>query len=277
MNLIDFIRLSLDEDVGKGDFTSLACIPNGTTGRARLIIKDTGVIAGISIAEEIFKYIDPALNFYQVNEDGSFVDQGDIAFTIEGNEQSILKGERLVLNCMQRMSGIASATRLYVDQLSGLKTKVLDTRKTTPLLRSLEKLSVKLGGGHNHRHGLYDMIMIKDNHVDYAGGIVQAIRNVSEYQQKNKMNLPVEIETRNIGEVQQVLDEGKVNRIMLDNFEVSKLKEAISLIAGKYETEASGGITLNTIRAYAETGVDYISVGALTHSIKSLDMSLKAV
>ncbi|MBL0342582.1 MAG: carboxylating nicotinate-nucleotide diphosphorylase [Bacteroidetes bacterium] len=270
MNLEEFIRLSLQEDIGEGDHTSLACIPSGSKGKAKLLIKDTGVIAGVALAETIFKMADPSLRFNKLLDDGSIVKHGDIVFTVEGDDQSILKTERLVLNCMQRMSGIATTTKLYVERLAGLHSRVLDTRKTTPLMRELEKWAVRIGGGLNHRMGLYDMIMIKDNHVDYAGGIIPAIKNVKSYLEKTKLLIPVEIETRNLEEVKEVLAEGGINRIMLDNFKPQQLKAAVALIAGRYETEASGGITLDTIRSFAETGVDYISVGALTHTVKAL-------
>lgn len=276
MTIEEFIKFSLQEDIGTGDHTSMACIPADTKGKARLLVKDTGVLAGMEVAPMIFKMVDPLLVFTKLINDGTIVNHGDIAFTVEGSEQSILKSERLVLNCMQRMSGIATTTRLYVERLAGLPAKVLDTRKTTPLMRDIEKWAVRIGGGMNHRMGLYDMILIKDNHVDYAGGIIEAIRNVRSYLEKTGNTIPVEIETRNLNEVKQVLSEGGVNRIMLDNFTPQQLREAVDLIAKRYETEASGGITLETIRSYGETGVDFISVGALTHTIKSLDMSLKA-
>lgn len=276
MTIEEFIKFSLQEDIGTGDHTSMACIPADTKGKARLLVKDTGVLAGMEVAPMIFKMVDPLLVFTKLINDGTIVNHGDIAFTVEGSEQSILKSERLVLNCMQRMSGIATTTRLYVERLAGLPAKVLDTRKTTPLMRDIEKWAVRIGGGMNHRMGLYDMILVKDNHVDYAGGIIEAIRNVRSYLEKTGNTIPVEIETRNLNEVKQVLSEGGVNRIMLDNFTPQQLREAVDLIAKRYETEASGGITLETIRSYGETGVDFISVGALTHTIKSLDMSLKA-
>ncbi len=277
MELDEFIKLSLEEDTGSGDHTSLSCIPVSASGKARLIIKDKGILAGMDLAKKVFHHIDPGMNFTPFLSDGDEVETGMVAFTIEGSEHHILRGERLVLNCMQRMSGIATTTRRYVNKLHGLKTRVLDTRKTTPLMRDLEKWAVRIGGGTNHRMGLYDMILIKDNHIDYAGGIINAIRNTNAYLVKNNLNIAVEIETRSLTEVRMVLSEGNVNRIMLDNFTPGLLREAIELISGKYETEASGGITIDTIREYAETGVDYISVGALTHSVKSLDLSLKAI
>lgn len=277
MNLQQFIRLSLEEDTGEGDHTSLACIPPGSHGKAQLLVKDTGIIAGMELAKAVFSELDPALSFTARLTDGSKVLPGMIAFEIEGNEHSILRGERLVLNCMQRMSGIATTTARYVDQLKGLPTRLMDTRKTTPLMRELEKWAVRIGGGMNHRMGLYDMILIKDNHSDYAGGITRAIRNTHDYLQKNKLRIPVEIETRNLEEVKEVLEVGLIDRIMLDNFTPENLRKAVEMVHNRYETEASGGITLETIRNYAETGVDFISVGALTHSVKSLDLSLKAV
>lgn len=273
----EFIRLALEEDTGSGDHTSLACIPENTVGKARLIIKEHGVLAGMELAEKVFNFLDPKMKFTPILSDGDHVEPGMVAFTVEGKEHHILRGERLVLNCMQRMSGIATTTRKYVEKLNGLNTRVLDTRKTTPLMRDLEKWAVRIGGGMNHRMGLYDMILIKDNHIDYAGGIVNAIRNTRAYLSSNKLDIPVEIETRNLEEVKLALSEGHINRIMLDNFTPALLRQAIQLISGKYETEASGGITLDTIREYAETGVDFVSVGALTHSVKSLDLSLKAI
>jgi len=277
MTLEEFIKLSLEEDTGSGDHTSIACIPAESKGKAGLLVKDKGVLAGVTLAEKIFMQLDPSLIFTKILDDGTKVDHGMTAFTVEGNDRSILTGERLVLNCMQRMSGIATTTRKYIDLLEGYSTRVLDTRKTTPLMRDLEKWAVRIGGGMNHRMGLYDMILIKDNHVDYAGGIKAAIRNVKSYLEITKLNLPVEIETRNLAEVKEVLEEGNVDRIMLDNFTFDLLAEAVTLINKQYETEASGGITLETVQNYAKTGVDFISVGALTHSVKSLDLSLKAI
>ena len=277
MKLEEFIRLSLQEDIGSGDHTSLACIPKGSKGKANLLIKDTGILAGMDLARDIFSIVNSDLNFSPILKDGDSILPGMIAFEIEGEEQSIVTAERLVLNCMQRMSGIATTTKKYVDRVEGLPVKVLDTRKTTPLLRDIEKWAVRIGGGMNHRRGLYDMILIKDNHVDYAGGIKKAIQNVKEYLKQTGLTLAVEIETRSLEEVKQVLETGGVQRIMLDNFSPELLREAISLIDRKYETEASGGINLDTIRSYAETGVNFISVGALTHSVKSLDLSLKAI
>lgn len=275
-NLNQFIENAIREDISDGDHSSLSCIPAGATGKAQLIVKEDGIIAGIEIARNIFSHLDKNIVFDQLIADGSKVKNGDIAFTVEGKTQTILLAERLVLNIMQRMSGIATKTNEYVRQLEGLNTKVLDTRKTTPGMRVLEKMAVKLGGGENHRMGLYDMIMLKDNHVDFAGGIKQAITAAQNYLKQNGKDLKIEIEVRNLDELQQVLEIGGVHRIMLDNFDTSTTKKAVALINGRYETESSGGITMETLRPYAECGVDYISVGALTHHIKSMDMSLKA-
>ncbi len=274
--LDQFIENAIREDIGDGDHSSLSCIPANAKGKAQLIIKENGIVAGIDIARCIFIHLDKAIVFHQLIADGTRVKKGDIAFTVEGKTQTLLLAERLVLNIMQRMSGIATKTSEYVQQMSGLKTKILDTRKTTPGMRTLEKMAVRLGGGENHRMGLYDMIMLKDNHVDFAGGIHQAITAAQQYLSKNGKNLKIEIEVRNMDELKQVLETGGVHRIMLDNFSPDLTKKAVALINGRFETESSGGITLETLRAYAECGVDYISVGALTHHIKSLDMSLKA-
>ncbi len=277
-SLIDqFILNSLSEDVGDGDHTSLATISEGTTGTAKLLVKDEGILAGVELAAEIFHVVDPGLKLNILIEDGAKVKSNDIAFEVEGDAKSILKAERLVLNCMQRMSGIATKTREIVDILKGTNTKVLDTRKTTPGMRYLEKWAVRIGGGVNHRFGLYDMILIKDNHVDYAGGIQEAIEKTLEYLKTKNKKLAVEIEVRNLEELELVLQTGGVNRILLDNFNFRDLKEAVNIIEGRYITEASGGITIDNILEYAACGVDYISVGALTHSVKSLDLSLKAV
>lgn len=272
-----FIQNALSEDVGDGDHTSLATIEAGTQGKAKLLVKDTGILAGVGLAEEIFREIDPDLKLNIFLRDGAAVKPKDIAFEVEGDAQSILKAERLVLNCMQRMSGIATRTHDIVKLLEGTNAKVLDTRKTTPGLRYLEKWAVRIGGGVNHRIGLYDMILIKDNHVDYSGGIRQAIENANRYLKETGRKLAIEIEVRNLDELEQVLQTGNVNRIMLDNFSFDDLRQAVSVIKGQYVTEASGGITIDNIRDYADCGVDYISVGALTHSVKSLDLSLKAV
>ena len=274
--LRDFITRSLAEDLGDGDHSSLASVPGDLKGQARLIVKQNGLIAGVRIAREVFSIIDQKIDFSLFLEDGTKVKPGDIAFHISGNIHSILKSERLVLNIMQRMSGIATSTNEYVTRLKGLKTKILDTRKTSPGLRFLEKEAVRIGGALNHRMGLYDMIMLKDNHIDYAGGIENAIKSTNEYLRNKKLSIKVEIEARSINDIERIISAGGVDRIMLDNFNLENTRAAVNLIKGRYETESSGGITLDTIRSYAECGVDYISVGALTHHIKSLDMSLKA-
>ena len=275
--LREFILRSLAEDLGDGDHSSLACIPSETKGKAKLLIKEKGILAGIRVAVELFSIIDNELKPEMILEDGTNVVPGDIAFYVSGRQQSILKSERLVLNIMQRMSGIATSTYEYVTRLKGLKTKILDTRKTTPGFRFLEKEAVRIGGGLNHRMGLYDMILLKDNHIDYAGGISNAIHKTMAYLKRNNLKLKVEIEARSLEEVRTILAVGGVDRIMLDNFSVEDTSIAVKEISGRFETESSGGIDLSTIRAYAECGVDFISVGALTHHIKSLDMSLKAV
>lgn len=277
MTIEEIIMQALIEDIGSGDHTSLSTIPKNATGKARLLVKEDGILSGMKIASDIFRKVDSRIKFSPHMEDGDEISVGDIAFEVEGPSASILKAERLALNFMQRMSGIATSTATYVRELEGLDTRILDTRKTTPLLRELEKQAVRDGGGFNHRFGLYDMVMIKDNHVDFAGGIRKAIEAAREYLTKNKLNLKIEIEVRNMDELRQVLEVGHVDRIMLDNFTPPQLASAIELIGGRFETEASGGINLETIRAYAETGVDFISVGALTHQIKSLDLSLKAI
>lgn len=277
MTIDEIIEKALSEDIGDGDHTSLSTIPKDAKGKAELLIKEDGILAGIKIAEKVFKKVDENIVFKALLDDGAKVKKGDIAFVVEGNSISLLSAERLALNFMQRMSGIATATRKIVDKLDGLNTKVLDTRKTTPNLRVIEKEAVVIGGGENHRMGLFDMIMIKDNHVDFAGGIAKAIESTKKYLKEKNKDLKIEIEVRNFDELNEVLKTGDVDRIMLDNFSVIEMKKAIEIIDGRYKTEASGGITIDTIREYAETGVDYISVGALTHHIKSLDMSLKAV
>jgi nicotinate-nucleotide pyrophosphorylase (carboxylating) len=277
MTIDEIIENALIEDIGDGDHTSLSTIPADAHGKAHLIVKENGTLSGMKVAAEIFSKVDPLIKFTSFLSDGDKIKVGDIAFDVEGPSASILKAERLVLNFMQRMSGIATSTAAYVEKLEGLHTKVLDTRKTTPLLRELEKQAVRDGGGHNHRFGLYDMVMIKDNHVDFAGGIAKAINTANDYLASKNLDLNIEIEVRSLDELNQVLETGKVNRIMLDNFSPQLLREAVDKIQGRYETEASGGITLETLRGYAETGVDYISVGALTHHIKSLDLSLKAI
>ena len=272
-----FILNSLNEDVGDGDHTSLATIAEGTRGKAKLLVKDEGILAGVELAGQIFHVVDADLKLNIFIPDGAKIKPNDIAFEVEGDAQSILKAERLVLNCMQRMSGIATKTREIVDILKGTNTKVLDTRKTTPGMRYFEKWAVRIGGGVNHRFGLYDMVLIKDNHVDYAGGIRAAIEKTQEYIKSQNKKLAIEIEVRNMEELEQVLQTGGVNWILLDNFNFRDLKEAVNIIEGRYITEASGGITIDNILEYAACGVDYISVGALTHSVKSLDLSLKAV
>ena len=275
--LIDeLLDLSFAEDIGDGDHTTLCCIPADEMGKSRLIIKEEGILAGVDIALMVFKKFDPKLKTTLFMHDGDKVKPGDIAFEVEGKVQSLLQTERLMLNIMQRMSGIATVTHKYMEELKGLKTKVLDTRKTTPGMRLLEKEAVKIGGGVNHRIGLFDMILLKDNHVDFAGGIKNAITKAHEYLKKNNKDLKIEIEVRNLDELRQVLEVGGVDRIMLDNFTPELTREAVKIIDGKYETESSGGITFSTLRAYGECGVDYISVGALTHSVKGLDMSFKA-
>lgn len=276
--LIDeLITLAFAEDIGDGDHTTLCCIPSTEMGKSRLIIKESGVLAGVEMAQRIFKHFDPDMRMDIFICDGAEVKRGDIAFTVEGRVQSLLQTERLVLNVMQRMSGIATATRRYVKALEGTRTRVLDTRKTTPGMRMLEKEAVRIGGGVNHRIGLFDMILLKDNHVDFAGGIEQAITRAQSYLEEKRKKLKIEIEVRNFKELDEVMKVGGVDRIMLDNFSPSDTREAVRRIGGRYETESSGGITFDTLRDYAECGVDYISVGALTHSIQSLDMSLKAV
>jgi len=272
----DFIAAALQEDAGGGDHTSLSTVPPDAVDRARLLVKDTGVIAGVELAERIFRQVDASIRLTTHLHDGTLVRPGDVVLEAEGPARAILTAERLVLNCMQRMSGIATATARLVELLEGTGTKVLDTRKTTPGFRYFEKWAVRIGGGHNHRFGLYDMILIKDNHVDYAGGIANAIERAKKYLAEKKLPLEIEIEVRNFGELDEVLKLGGVQRIMLDNFSPEKLREAVQKIGKRFVTEASGGITENTIRSYAESGVDYISVGALTHSIRSLDLSLKA-
>lgn len=271
-----YILNALKEDIADGDHTSLSCISEKEIGKAKLIVKQTGIISGIEIAKQIFNLVDSTIKFNQILNDGNQIKYGDIAFTVEGKAQNILQAERLVLNFMQRMSGIATKTAHYVSLIEGSKAKILDTRKTTPGMRYFEKLAVLHGGGQNHRFGLYDMIMIKDNHIDYAGGIENAILKTNNYIEKNNLNLKIEIEARNFDEINQILKIGKIDRIMIDNFSVVDCKKAVEIIAAKYETEASGGINENTIKDFAFTGVDYISIGALTHQINSLDLSLKA-
>jgi nicotinate-nucleotide pyrophosphorylase (carboxylating) len=274
--LQEIIQNALREDIGEGDHSALACIPAEAVGEAKLLVKDSGIIAGVELAEMICNEVDPTLTFETFIKDGTRVKHGDIAFIVRGSARSILGAERLLLNFMQRMSGIATLTNEYVQLIDGTSARLLDTRKTTPGIRYMEKWAVRIGGGHNHRFALYDMIMLKDNHIDFAGGIREAIERTESYLSNLGKSLKVEIEVRDLNELQQVLDTGKVDRIMLDNFTPALLSEALKMIDGRFETEASGGITKETIRSFAETGVDYISVGALTHSFKSLDMSLKA-
>jgi nicotinate-nucleotide pyrophosphorylase (carboxylating) len=276
MTIDEIIDAALKEDIGNGDHTSLSTIPASALGKARLLIKEPGIVCGIDVAFKVLNKVDPSLVITRVLKDGDRVKPGDIAFTVEGSSISILTAERLLLNFMQRLSGIATTTNFYVEKLKGTNTKLLDTRKTTPLLRELEKYAVKIGGGENHRFGLFDMILVKDNHIDFAGGIANAVNAVETYLKMKDLNLKIEVEARSIDDVEELLGYKSVHRIMLDNFTPARMKEAVALINGQTETEASGGITIENLREYAETGVDYISVGALTHHIKSLDMSLKA-
>lgn len=277
MEFYRFIELALAEDIGDGDHSTLACIPAGERGIARLKIKENGVIAGIDIAEKIFQYLEPAAKMTLFKKDGDEIQYGETAFEVEAGVHTILKAERLVLNIMQRMSGIATLTRQYVNKINDHKTRILDTRKTTPNFRWFEKQAVVMGGGFNHRMGLYDMIMLKDNHIDYAGSIEKAIEATNRYLQKNNYDLQIEIEARNLDDVKRIVVFGGVQRIMLDNFSPELIEEALSLIDSRFETEASGGINLDNIVAYAQTGVDYISAGAIIHHAVSMDLSLKAI
>lgn len=270
------IDLAFAEDIGDGDHTTLCCIPEDAMGKSHLLIKEDGILAGVEVAKKVFDRFDNTMKVEVLIGDGAEVKKGDIAMVVTGKVRSLLQTERLMLNIMQRMSGIATMTHKYVEKLKGTKTHVLDTRKTTPGMRMLEKQAVKIGGGMNHRIGLFDMILLKDNHVDFAGGITNAIDRCHAYLKEKNLNLKIELEVRNFDELNQVLTHGGVNRIMLDNFSVADTKKAVELIGGRYETESSGGITFDTIRDYAECGVDFISVGALTHSVKGLDMSFKA-
>jgi nicotinate-nucleotide pyrophosphorylase (carboxylating) len=272
-----FIEFALNEDIREGDHTSLACIPNTAIGKAQLLVKENGVLAGMEVAQAIFEKVNPDIQFFPLMKDGESMAIGNVAFIVEGPSSSILTAERLVLNCMQRMSGIATKTRHIVQLLQGTQAKVLDTRKTTPGIRLLEKWAVKIGGGVNHRFGLYDMMMIKDNHIDFAGGIAAAIEKANNYQKNKGINIPIEVEARNLQEVDEILKAGNIQRIMLDNFSYADTRTAVERINSKYETEASGGITEETIREHALCGVNFISVGALTHSVNSLDLSLKAI
>ena len=270
------IDLAFAEDIGDGDHTTLCCIPEDAMGKSHLLIKEDGILAGVEVAKKVFDRFDNTMKVEVLIGDGAEVKKGDIAMVVTGKVRSLLQTERLMLNIMQRMSGIATMTHKYVEKLKGTKTHVLDTRKTTPGMRMLEKQAVKIGGGMNHRIGLFDMILLKDNHVDFAGGITNAIDRCHAYLKEKNLDLKIELEVRNFDELNQVLTHGGVNRIMLDNFSVADTKKAVELIGGRYETESSGGITFDTIRDYAECGVDFISVGALTHSVKGLDMSFKA-
>lgn len=277
MTIDEIIKNALAEDIGEGDHTSQSIIPPGRIGKAKLLVKEAGIIAGVDIARKVFLQVDPRIVMRVKIEDGARVEPGDVVFEVEGPSISLLMAERTMLNFIQRMSGIATQTRRIVDELKELPTVVLDTRKTTPLLRELEKLAVRIGGGQNHRFGLYDMVLIKDNHVDFAGGISKAIGAARSYLEQKNLHLKIEIEVRNLEELDEVLKVGGVDRIMLDNFEFAALREAVQRINHQYETEASGGININTVRDYAECGVDFVSVGSLTHHISSLDLSFKAV
>ena len=272
----ELIELAIKEDIGDGDHTSICCIPAEQQGRMRLLCKQDGIIAGIEIARLVLERLDPTMCFEQLIEDGTRVKVGDVAFYVSGSERSLLQAERILLNIMQRMSGVATQTAIYVDRLEGLHTKVLDTRKTTPGMRVLDKMAVKIGGGENHRIGLFDMILLKDNHIDFAGGVRKAVEKAREYLQATGRNIPIECEVRTLEDIDEVFAAGGADRIMFDNFTPAQTKIAVEKVAGRCETESSGGITLENLREYAETGVDFISVGALTHQIKSLDMSLKA-
>ncbi|RPD40184.1 carboxylating nicotinate-nucleotide diphosphorylase [Chitinophaga barathri] len=275
--LEQFISSALAEDIGSGDHSTLASIPAGVRGNAQLKIKENGILAGMEVAAAIFRHLDPETKFKPLKKDGDEMIFGELAFEVEASVRTLLMAERLVLNCMQRMSGIASLTRKYTDKLKGYRTKVLDTRKTTPNFRMLEKEAVLIGGGVNHRIGLYDMIMLKDNHIDFSGGITPAVNNVVAYLAQQGLNLKIEVEARTLADVQEILSVGQVHRIMLDNFTPEQIPPALELIQGRYETEASGGITLENVEAYAKTGVDFVSVGAIIHHAVSLDLSLKAV
>ena len=272
----ELIELCIKEDIGDGDHTSLSCIPSDEHGRMRLLCKQEGIIAGIEIAQVVFHRLDPEMEFEQVLSDGDRVKPGDVAFYVSGRLRSLLQAERIILNIMQRMSGVATQTAVYVKRLEGLRTKVLDTRKTTPGMRVLDKMAVKIGGGENHRMGLFDMILLKDNHIDFAGGIRPAIEGVRRYLAAKGKTIPIECEVRTLEDIDEVFAAGGVDRIMFDNFTPEMTRRAVEKVAGRCETESSGGITFDTLRDYAECGVDFISVGALTHQIKSLDMSLKA-
>jgi len=277
MTVHETIMAALAEDIGNGDHSSLACINPAIQGKMRLLAKADGIIAGIDVAKEVLHCVDPGITMEQYKQDGDEIHKGDVVFVISGSSQKMLTAERTLLNFMQRMSGIATTAKKYADVVKGTKTRILDTRKTTPNMRVFEKYAVQLGGCTNHRFGLFDMVMLKDNHIDFAGGIEQAIDTTNQYLKDNHLDLKIEIETRNLEEVQRVLAHGGVHRIMLDNFKPEMIKEAVKMIDGRFETEASGNITLDNLREYAETGVDFISVGALTHHIASLDLSLKVI
>ena len=271
------IKNGIREDIGEGDHSSLACIPKDAKGKAKLLVKENGIIAGVDFAKMIFKEVDPNLQIETFLADGDSVKVGDIVFFVTGNSQSILKAERLVLNAMQRMSAIATKTKKFVDELKGTKTKILDTRKTTPGIRAIEKWAVIIGGGVNHRFALYDMIMLKDNHIDFAGGVDMAIKKTKAYLLENNLDLKIIVEARSLGEIKQILDHQGIHRILIDNFDYEATEKAVKMIAGQCESESSGGITLQTARKYAACGVDYISSGALTHSVSNMDLSLKAI
>jgi nicotinate-nucleotide pyrophosphorylase (carboxylating) len=276
MTIKEFIAAALQEDIGAGDFSTLASIDKTAQGKAVLKVKEDGILAGVALAREIFHHLEPQADFSFHKQDGDFVSNGEIAFEVRASVHTILQAERLTLNCMQRMSGIATLTRQYVDKIKHYKAKVLDTRKTTPLFRAFEKEAVRIGGGVNHRMGLYDMVMLKDNHIDFCGGIEKAIARTNEYLKANRLDLKIEVETRSLEDVKHVLSVGNVHRIMLDNYSPEQLAQAVQLIDGRFETEASGGINLENIEAYAQTGVDFISVGAIIHHAVSMDLSLKA-
>jgi len=277
MDIKEFIKLALEEDVASGDYSTLASIPADAQGKATLKIKENGILAGLEVAQEIFKFLEPEASFTLHKKDGDAIVFGEIAFEVSAKVHTILKAERLALNCMQRMSGIATLTHSYVEKVKNTNTKILDTRKTTPLFRYFEKEAVRIGGGYNHRMGLYDMVMLKDNHIDYCGGIEAAILKTNDYLKTNNLDLKIEVETRSLEDVEKVMRVGNVHRIMLDNYAPEKIVAAVKMIGGKYETEASGGINFENLEGYAQTGVDFISIGALTHHAVSLDLSLKAV
>ena len=271
------IANAIREDVGDGDYSSLACIPENAKGKAKLLVKEAGIIAGVDMAKKIFRYVDSDLKVETLLNDGATIKYGDVVFFVEGSSQSILKSERLVLNVMQRMSAIATKTKLFAKLLEGTKTKILDTRKTTPGIRAIEKWAVKIGGGENHRFALYDMIMLKDNHIDFAGGVSKAIEKTKNYLKANKLDLKIIVEARSMDEIREILEHEGIHRILIDNFDFEQTRKAVQLIGGKCQTESSGGINLETARKYAECGVDYVSSGALTHSVYNMDLSLKAI